>query len=177
MAAKWPLSDLFTRMDFLYCSIKRIWATTMVCAETGHACYAQFDTEKNADHPRSRRRRRRRRGWSAKTSKWNRQNARHASDSQTSIIQCDRGCAAGQCQSHTKLALCNIDDRIRRRTRKTLIEELLPGGGWHEFWDEQTDHKAYNYDQQAPTVHAAQCRGNVNVWSRNISLVSHISTK
>ena len=35
-------------------------------------------------------------------------------------------------------ALSNIDDRIRRRTRKTLIEELLRRGGRHAFWDEAT---------------------------------------
>jgi len=47
-------------------------------------------------------------------------------------------------------ALSNIDDRIRRRTRKTLIEELLRRGGQHAFWDELTDREACKRDQQAP---------------------------
>lgn len=53
-------------------------------------------------------------------------------------------------QSGRTERLSNIDDGIRRSTRKTLIEDLLRSGGQRAFWDEQTHGEAYKHDQQAP---------------------------
>lgn len=80
---------------------------------------------------------------------------RRASDSQTSIIQCDRRRATGTArsqQSRSAEALSNIDDRIKHSTRKTLIEDLLCSGVAASMRSatKQTDTDAYKDDQQAP---------------------------